>query len=206
VNYIFDFDGTLADSFSAMLAVYNKNIRGEENPISPEQIAELRNMTSRKAVRALGVRWWQIPKLLLRGLPEFRKLVPTLKTFNGLPEVIKELSDRGENLFIVTSNTRDSVDEFLKLEGLDGYFTDIVSGAGLFKKAKHIRRLIKTHNLKRKETIYIGDETRDIQAAKLARIKIVSVTWGFNTREILSKQRPVFMVDKPKQLLDLKMQ
>ena len=205
MNYIFDFDGTIADSFVAMVAVYNKNIRASDNPLSPEEIQALRGMTSRKAIRSLGVHWWQLPKLLLSGLPDFKALIPTLKTFPGLPETLQVMHGRGDKLYIVTSNTRDSVDKFLELNKVPDYFTDIESGAGLFKKAKHIRKLMKKHHMARKHTVYIGDETRDIQAARLSFIKGVSVSWGFNTRAILEKQRPSFIIDEPKELLGIKL-
>ena len=205
MNYIFDFDGTLADSFAAMLAVYNKNIRGTDNPLTPDEIQRLRGMTSRKALRALGIRWWQLPKLLMKGLPDFKALIPTLGSFEHLPETLKIMHARGDKLFIVTSNTRDSVDKFLDLHEIPNYFEDIETGAGLFKKAKYIRKLMKRNGLVRKQTVYIGDETRDIQAARRAFIKIVSVTWGFNTRAILKKQRPSFLIDSPKELLKIEL-
>ena len=62
---------------------------------------------------------------------------------------------------------------------------------------------MKDYGLKRRETVYVGDETRDVQAARFALIKVVSVTWGFNTKEILRKQRPYYLIDEPKQLLNL---
>lgn len=203
VNYIFDFDGTLADSLPAMIAVFNKNVRNNQDPLTPEEIQALRGMSSRRALRNLGVRWWQVPKLLVQGLPDFKALVPTLQTFPGLKDTIKQLHARGDRLFIVTSNTEGSVDEFLHLQKLDRYFEDTVTGAGLFSKSKHIRRLMKDHGLKRRQTVYIGDETRDIQAARLAGIKIVSVSWGFNTAKALRKRRPTYLIDKPKQLLEI---
>lgn len=205
MNYIFDFDGTLADSFLAMVAIFNKNIRGADNPLTPEEIERLRGMTSRRAIRALGIRWWQIPKLLFSGLADFKALIPTLGTFKGLPETLKTMHGRGDKLYIVTSNTRDSVDKFLNLHNIPDYFIEIESGAGLFKKAKYIRRLMKTYEMSRDDTVYIGDETRDVHAAKLARIKAVAVTWGFNTREILARQRPAFLVDKPEDLAGIKL-
>lgn len=203
MNYIFDFDGTLADSMAAMISVYNKNVRNNINPLTPEEILTLRNLSSRKAIKKLGVRWWQIPKLLFQGLPDFKAMIPTLGSFEGLPETLKLMHARGDKLFIVTSNTGDSVDKFLALHEVPNYFEDIESGAGLFNKAKYIRKLMKRNGLKRRETVYIGDETRDIQAARLSGIKIVSVTWGFNTRKVLKRWRPSYLVDEPKQLLSI---
>ncbi len=200
-NLIFDFDGTLADSLPAMIAVFNKRIRGDENPLTYDEIERLRGMTSRQAIKNLGIRWWQVPKFLLQGMGDFHALVPTLKPFTGLPQTIQALHKNGYRLFIVTSNTNDNVELFLKNNQMEGLFEDMATGSGLFRKAKHIRKLMKKHGLKRRNTVYIGDETRDIAAARMALIKGVSVTWGFNTRRILARQRPSYMIDKPKELI-----
>ncbi|MDQ3064675.1 MAG: HAD-IA family hydrolase [bacterium] len=202
-NLIFDFDGTLADSLPAMIAVFNSRIRGEDNPLTNDEIERLRGMTSRKAIKNLGIRWWQIPKFLLQGMGDFHALVPTLKPFTGLLETVDTLYKDGYQLFIVTSNTHDNVELFLKNNKLDKYFVDMATGAGLFNKAKHIRRLMKKHGLKRSNTVYIGDETRDIAAARMAMVKPVSAAWGFNSREILKKKRPSYLIDKPKELLSI---
>lgn len=203
INWVFDFDGTIADTLPAFIAVFNKTVRGNKDPMSPEEIQALRGLSSRKALAKAGVRWWQVPKLIVQGIGDFHALVPTVEPFKDMPEVIKELYVRGDKLFIVTSNTRESVDTFLLNHELDGFFTDIATGASLFNKAKYIRRLMKQNNLKRKNTLYIGDETRDVQAARLALIKIVSVSWGFNTEKILRRQRPSFLVHRPKDILKI---
>src|SRR5690349_8653927 len=115
MNFIFDFDGTLADSLEAMITVFNKNIRGEDSQLTSDEIQKLRGMSSRKALKSLGIRWWQLPKLIIKGLPHFRALIPSLKTFEELPETLQKLKGRGDKLYIVTSNTHESVEEFLKL-------------------------------------------------------------------------------------------
>lgn len=203
MNYIFDFDGTIADTLPAFIAVFNKTVRGNEEPMSPEEIQRLRGMPSRKALSKAGVRWWQIPKLIVQGIGDFHALIPTVEPFDGIPEVVRKLHVRGDKLFIVTSNTRESVETFLLNHDLDGFFVDMATSASLFNKARHIRRLMKKHGLSHRSTLYIGDETRDVRAARLAFIRPVSVTWGFNTREILKKQRPSYIVNDPVQLLDL---
>lgn len=204
MNYIFDFDGTIADSMPAFIAVFNKTVRGNRNPITTEEIEVIRGMTIRRASKELGVKWWNVPKLVLMGMNDFHALVPSLKTFDGMKETIEELNKRGDKLYIVTSNTSESVETFLAKHKLEGYFTDISTSAGLFNKSRYIRRLIKRNNLKRRHSIYIGDEVRDIKAARLAGIKITSVTWGFNNEEILRRHLPTYLVSSPRQLLEFK--
>ncbi len=202
-NYIFDFDGTIADSLPAFIAIFNKTIRGNTSPLTPDEIQAFRGMTSRQAIRMAGVRWWQVPKLLMQAMPDFHALAAELEPFPDMPKVIKQLHARGDKLFIVTSNTRDSVDLFLRAHKLEGYFEDIVTSASVFNKARSIRCLIARNRLKRRSCYYIGDETRDVRAARLAFIKVASVSWGFNTPEILRKQRPTKLIHEPKEILTL---
>lgn len=204
MNYIFDFDGTIADSLPIFIAVFNKIIRGNERPLTIDEIEAFRGMSSRQAIRKAGVRWWQVPRLIVRGMPDFYALATDLQPCKDIVPVLKKLQARGDKLYIVTSNSRESVDMFLAKHGLEDVFLDSITSASVFNKSRSIRSLMKRNNLKRRSTIYIGDETRDVKAARLALIKVASVTWGFNTTAILKKQRPTYLIDSPKQLLTLK--
>ncbi len=204
MNYIFDFDGTLADSLDAFVEVFNDVVRGKTHPLSHQEIERFRGMSSRQALKRAHVRWWQIPQLVLKGLHEFHALLPTMPSFPGLPATVKKLYERGDKLFIVSSNTRDNIGQFLSQHDMYDYFAEIDSSVSLFKKSKHIRKLIRSYGLKRKETFYIGDETRDIQAGRRARVKVVAVSWGFNHPKILRKYRPDYLLDKPEDLLGIK--
>ena len=103
---------------------------------------------------------------------------------------------------ILTSTSEENVRKFLKKNKLE-LFDFIYSGSSIFGKHKVMKSLLKKQKLKRKEVIYVGDETRDIEAAKKAKVKIISVTWGFNTKQILKKQKPDFLIDKPKELMKI---
>lgn len=204
MNYIFDFDGTIADSMPAMIAVYNKIVRNNENPLTPAEIQKLRGMSSRKALKNLGVRWWQYPKLLVVGMGDFHALMPKIKPHKDLPNILEKISSRGDRMFIVTSNTEYNVELFLKTHKLE-YFEKIYGSVGLFRKSQILRRVVKENGLIKKHTAYVGDETRDIKAAKSARIKAIAVTWGLNNTDILRKSKPTFMVDFPGDILKIKL-
>jgi phosphoglycolate phosphatase len=59
---------------------------------------------------------------------------------------------------------------------------------------------LKQQNLRLEQAIYVGDEIRDIEAAKRSNIKVIAVSWGFNSKEILAQHEPDFLIDEPKQL------
>jgi len=203
MNYIFDFDGTLADSFGSFVRIYDTYVQDDNGPLTKVEIEKLRGMTSRKALKSAGIRWWQIPRLGLHFKSEFQADLPNLKAFEGIGETLNELNERGDKLFIVTWNDQEAVKDFLTRHKLLSYFTDYSTNTGIFNKGKYIKKLVKKHSLVKKDTVYVGDETRDIKAARFARVTPVSVTWGFNSEPILKKQKPKFIIDKPAELLTI---
>jgi phosphoglycolate phosphatase len=58
------------------------------------------------------------------------------------------------------------------------------------------------YSLASDECVYVGDETRDVEAARKAGMRSAAVTWGFNSRELLEKSRPDFLIDRPGELLE----
>lgn len=105
-------------------------------------------------------------------------------------------------LGILSSNNKTNIVKFLKNYRID-FFDFIYSEKNLFGKSRAIDNLLKKQDLKPQEIIYVGDEIRDIEAAKKSKIKVVAVTWGFNTKAILEKMKPDFLVENPDELLKI---
>ncbi|HEU4679284.1 MAG TPA: HAD hydrolase-like protein, partial [Terrimicrobiaceae bacterium] len=53
------------------------------------------------------------------------------------------------------------------------------------------------------EILFVGDETRDIEACQKVGVRIVAVTWGYNSRRSLVAMKPDFIFDDPKELVAL---
>jgi phosphoglycolate phosphatase len=62
---------------------------------------------------------------------------------------------------------------------------------------------MKQNFLSPEEIVYVGDETRDIESAKKIKIKVIAVSWGFNSWEVLAKYKPEFLIDKPTELIEV---
>ena len=75
------------------------------------------------------------------------------------------------------------------------------SGTTIFGKHRIIRRLLKQKNIDIQNTVYVGDETRDIESAKAIDMPIISVSWGFNDHSVLAQYSPNQLIDNPKLLL-----
>ncbi|MEK6545270.1 MAG: HAD hydrolase-like protein, partial [Nitrospinota bacterium] len=72
---------------------------------------------------------------------------------------------------------------------------------GIFSKRRAIKRFIRRHYLSENNIYYVGDETRDIRAAKKAGIKCIAVTWGLNSKSALEALEPSIIVNKPSELV-----
>src|SRR5581483_302213 len=112
------------------------------------------------------------------------------------------LKERGYKLGIVTTNSEENVHAFLTKHRMD-YFNYFQTGIGLFGKARAIKKLISREDLADYELAFVGDEIRDIEAAKKNNVKVIGVTWGVNSREGLESAEPDAIVDKAKELLKI---
>ncbi len=200
-SVIFDFDGTIADSLPVILQLFYKWSKRE--PFSDEEIAALRDMPAREVINAVGVPIWRAPSLLVRGRKEFTKHIDEIDIFQGMQETIIALHSQGHALYLMSSNSQRNVSEYLKRHDLEKYFSAVYGSAGLFKKASAMKKIVKRHRLNKAETFSIGDETRDIDAAKKIGLQTIAVSWGFNSPKILKQHKPDFLITKPAELIKL---
>jgi phosphoglycolate phosphatase len=201
-NIIFDFDGTIADSFEVIISIIKKLTHGNDG-INESKIRELRKQPTGQIIKSLNVRTWQLPLLLLRGRFMMRSRMNEIKIFDGMPKTIQELHAEGHNLFIVSSNSPHNVNKFLKKHRLGELFVDIEGNVSLFGKDKSLRKVIKKNSLVPRETWYVGDETRDIVAATATDLRSIAVTWGFTDREVLAVDRPTALAEKPADIMTI---
>ncbi|NJL62694.1 MAG: HAD-IA family hydrolase [Methylacidiphilales bacterium] len=201
---IFDFDGTIADTVDALVNVANRlAVEFGYIQITPEELAILRNLTSREIISYSGISVFKIPFLVKKVKSELKDKIPELKPIDGIKEALTELKSKAHRLGIITSNSQDNVSEFLKINQMDDLFEFVYSGVTIFGKTTIINNVLRQKQIKLQEVIYVGDETRDVEASKKANIQVVAVTWGFNSYDILSRQKPDFLINHPDELLDV---
>jgi phosphoglycolate phosphatase len=201
---IFDFDGTIADTVDALVSIANRlAVQFGYIQITPEELGLLRNLTSREIIKYSGISLFKVPFLVKKVKGELKNKIPELKPIPGMQEALIALNNEGNRLGIITSNSQDNVTQFLKINELENLFEFIYSGVTIFGKTTIINNVLRQKQLKPQEVIYVGDETRDIEASKKSNIKVVSVTWGFNSQEVLAKQNPDFLIQRPCELVEI---
>lgn len=199
---LFDFDGTIADSFDSFIEILDVlTDKYHLNKIPPTELNALRSEDAKTLFKKLKIPIYKMP-FLARDMKKLqREKMMEIKAHKNLPEVLQELNKLGLMLGILTSNCHENVSKFLTLNNID-VFKYIYDNASLFGKDRAINRFVKRHNLQKNDLIYVGDEIRDIHACKKAGIKIISVSWGFNSRVGLEKNNPDYLIDEPSQILD----
>lgn len=199
---IFDFDGTVADTFDTIVGISNRlALEFGYKQAAPEEIEQIKNLSSREIIRQSGVSIFKLPFILKRLKNELNNQIHSLNPINGMREALEEMKMEGYRLGIITSNDRDNVMLFLQKNDLQELFEFIYSGATIFGKSRVINRFLQQAHLAPEEVIYVGDETRDIEAAKRSQIKMIAVSWGFNSKTVLAEHKPDFLIHHPNELM-----
>lgn len=201
--FIFDFDGTIADSVPAALRIIEELGKEYALPeVDPAIIPELKHKSVRELMQMSGLSWMEIPGFMKKARLRFRDMIEDVLPIPGMPELIRHLTKQNTRMGILTSNREDNVRDFLRKYELE-VFEFVESSAALFGKSRKLRKIMKTTGLQPEDLVMIGDEVRDINASKKTRITSVAVTWGFNSVELLTKSSPDHLVESSTQLAEL---
>ena len=200
---IFDFDGTICDSFLESVKVMNELApRYGYKSIPLEQAEHLKTLGFQQFLKVLGLPAYKVPIVLHAGRKIMRERMPGLKPITGLFPILNILRDNGFEMGILTSNSKANVEAFLRAHDFNN-FSFIHAYTNIFGKGRGLKKL-KTHPLYRNKTlIYIGDEVRDITACHEAKIPIIAVTWGFNAPSLLTPTNPAALIESPQDLFQL---
>jgi len=199
--FIFDFDGTIADSRDYIIDFIAKEAGAY--PLDTLKKHELYGKSVIAIARHLGIRWYQLPKLLIKGRNNMAKIMHHLKPYPGMIEVLKKINHEGHQVIIVSSNSVKNIRSFLKHHKLDEEILAVYGGIEVFGKAPIFRQVINEFALDINQTIIIGDELRDIEAAQSVNLRQVAVTWGFASIEQLRETKPTWIAEQPGMLLKI---
>lgn len=197
-HLIFDFDGTIVNSgplVYSCLSEYTNNCDYTWN--------QLRELPSNEVVNALGISRMDLPKLILKIRAAFKNKISEQPIVEGIVKTMTQLKENGFQLHVVSSNSKENIEQFLQMHGLSEAVASTTSFFTIFGKASGIKSTLSDHGIDSAHAIYIGDETRDIQAAEKAGIKSMSVCWGYNAKATLLTYKPDFIAETPQEMVDI---
>jgi phosphoglycolate phosphatase len=185
----FDLDGTLANTWPWFAEALDEAASrfGFRRP-GPADREALRHCGSREILNRLRVPLWKVPAITrhMRAEKAARGPVPL---FPGASDMLVQLSEKGVRLAMVSSDSEANVRATLGGATAD-LFQHYSCAASLFGKATHLRRVLREAGMAARDSIYIGDELRDAEAARRTGIAFGAVTWGFAAPEALRAEAP----------------
>lgn len=200
---VFDFDGTLCDSLHLGIKKLNDISKIYHfNKIKDEEIPYLQDLSTLKIIHHLNIPHYKLPFIAKRMRKEMKAAIPSLKPHTNMPELIQDLKSQGYPIALLSSNSKENIDVFLHNNSLPSFELYLTS-CSILGKDYYLKKIIHMAGLDPKHIYYIGDETRDIDAANKIGMQSIAVTWGYNSKKALESRNPKHICDTPKQLYDL---
>ncbi|MET3931839.1 MULTISPECIES: HAD-IA family hydrolase [Lysobacter] len=181
---IFDFDGTLADSFPFFVkAQHALAQRHGFTAIDEERVEDLRRLGTRELLQELKFPTWKVP-IVAADFIRMMRGAPPVPLFPGVADVLRQLRERGARLAILTSNSVENVRRVLDAELMEAIEL-IDGGAHVLGKHRRIARMLKQAKADASQAIYVGDQVSDGEAARRVGVAFGAVGWGYSHADTL---------------------
>jgi phosphoglycolate phosphatase len=199
---IFDLDGTLADSFPWFLRTINDVAdRFGFRRVAEEDVEELRHASTREILSRLEVPLWKLPAIARHARRLKAEAAAEISLFAGVEAMLETLSRSGVQLALVTSDSEANARE--KLGEAAALFAHFDCAASLFGKPAKFRRVIRRAGVEPGKVIAIGDEVRDIEAARAVGIACGAVCWGYAAPAALRAHAPDYTFERMDEIADV---
>lgn len=190
---LFDFDGTLADSFPLFSEAFNTLAdRHGFRRVTTAESHELRTLHPREIMKRVGMPAWKLPLVMKDFIGIMRERRRTVRPFKGVDAMLAALQRADVALAIVSSNERDNVTAVLGKRS-SARIDHFACGMSIFGKRRHLREALAALEVKAKDAIYIGDQPADFEAARAEGIAFGAVAWGYGDGKYLASLEPDFM-------------
>jgi HAD superfamily hydrolase (TIGR01509 family) len=197
---LFDWDGTLLDSFDADSSAYLAMFRELAIPWGLSELAAHYTPNWHHVYRAakIPVSKWEIAdKLWAKHYAHHApKLVP------GARRILSWVARRYQ-LGLVTSGDRTRVLRQLRLFGLTRLFATHVCAGDTPQKKPHpapLRLALRQMCLNPRACVYVGDSPHDLEMSKRAGVRSIAVIGRFPTEAGLRAAKPEFLLNSLKEL------
>lgn len=187
---IFDFDGTLADSFPWLLSMVDQFAdKYGFKRIEKSEVEALRGLNANKMLQQHHVPFWKMPFIAKDARNKMAEDIHLITLFEGIDQLLKSLSEKGVKLAMVSSNSFENIRKVLGPENaaLIQYYE---CGVSIFGKSAKFKKILGKAGVRPGDALCIGDELRDLDAAERVGIAFGAVAWGYTAVEALQARAP----------------
>jgi phosphoglycolate phosphatase len=209
VNVIFDLDGTLTDPRQGILACFKYAFDALKVDSPADGVLEefIGPPLQESFSRIFGP---NRQALIKKAIALYRERFAAggmfeNKVYPGIAEVLAELHERGERLFVATVKPRVFAERILEHFGLERFFRAVygseLNGTSSDKRDL-LALLLRAESLSSAESVMIGDRAQDVWAANASGIFSIGVLWGYGSRDELTAAGAELLCEEPPLLTD----
>ncbi|KRL01108.1 HAD family hydrolase [Liquorilactobacillus capillatus] len=210
-NYIFDFDGTLANSGKTAVLATQAAFRDFEMSLPTTSTVKyymgvpievsFKKMADRKLADN------EFDELLKDFRTHYQVLeTANLTLFPGIESVLERLFTSNKKMFVLSSKHSSALNRNLEQLNILQYFQATCGSDQVehYKPAPDgIYHLVGKYQLHKSKTIMIGDAIYDLQMGLAAEVSTCGVTWGAHASNLLANENPTYLINDVQSLLDL---
>lgn len=210
---IFDLDGTLLDTLTALQITVNRTLKHFGYPPVDQE----------KIKRFVGDGYERLVERILKdagdaelfhyeeGLRVYREefavhSMDEVKPYEGITALLEHLKEHQIKIAVLSNKPHAQTVENITAVFGSGYF-DYVAGEqpGIPRKpdAAGVNRILETLHVKPEDCLYAGDTNTDMKTGLGAGLITVGVTWGFRDRKELESFSPPYVIDHPREVIDI---
>jgi HAD superfamily hydrolase (TIGR01549 family) len=206
---MFDMDGTLLDSWDALLGAYQDattEVLGKPFPVERADIDHLIQLSARDAFPALAGGDLALAKRIQAAFGEsYRSRSAQIRLYAGVKEMLVALRGQGLKLGIATSKSRVRLDRDLEQTGIGALMDATICGDEVPVAKPDPAPIVAIMGMLAvgaAASLYVGDGANDIQAAHSAGVRAVGAGYGFHPRACRAAG-PEHWIEQPRALLEV---
>ena len=209
--FLFDLDGTLADTHGLIMQCYEHTIQTHlGRPMRREIWERLVGLPLDDTLTEVCAFYdVELTPALFNDLKQtyrahMRANCDDVRAFPGVIEMLNDLRERGLRMAIVTTKFRHMAVRHLETSGMTEYFEFIVPGDEVTHpkpNAEPFLRALELLNLPPEQVAHVGDSAHDITGAKAASIYAIAALWGTDNKDALLSANPDLIISTPDDLL-----
>lgn len=207
---VFDLDGTLLDTIPDIAD--NVNLALEKFGYKKREYSEIRafigNGAKMLVKRCLGE---DVAEETVQACLEYYNQIytasksPKTALFDGIEDVLVKLKQKGYKLAILTNKPQPTTDEVYKTY-LERFNFDLVVGQSPLVKCKPdkeaVLNILKQLNVQPENAYMVGDGETDVLTAVNAKMKCITVLWGYRDKDFLATFGADTFANSPSEILD----
>ncbi|WP_283613557.1 HAD family hydrolase [Ligilactobacillus aviarius] len=213
-NFLFDFDGTIADSGDAATLATQACFKDFDLEVPTAETVRyymgvpietfIPKLVEKQGKHYSAEQFEAMYDSFRRHYGEIEQETTTL--FPQMKDTLTALKDAGKKLFIVSSKASTSLKRNLKALGIADLFDDLIGSDQVehYKPAPDgVLMVVEKYHLDKNESVMIGDAKYDLQMGKAAGVKTCGCLWDTFDAQLLKAENPDFLLEKPAELLNI---